>query len=304
MGGSKEYLIVRNILSTILYKSLNMSRVSGKAAGQGNGSLPIDSVFTWNCNDKGWVFSPTKDTKAHAKDIRGAVIRSDMYKIGGNNARGYFNSHYGCRGIQKGQSVETWFKPKQGQVKMYGRINWWDVREKPEFEDARYNNIILIKAISYKIVENGVERDATEKDPKVIALRMKGFSWKALKDAVDAFKVKLSAEGKGNDASQIGPDELETCYIAYLSGSLIDNKSTYGNTNTYPVPQFALLPEKQADLEKEAGALYQMFGDELLTYWAKEVSVSEDYDDSEDKTPSTPPPPPQAPTGEIDDLPF
>lgn len=289
-----------------------MSRVSKTVATSSNGGLSLDSTFTWNCQTKSWVWSPTKSTSAEAKDIRAVVVRSDLFKIGGKiKGRGSFGSKYGCRKKPQGLSVACWFSPESGPKKQLGKVNWWDVKDQEKFDKSTYNNIIVVKMISYKIVSGGKERDATKDDPQYVGLRIKGHSWKMVQAATEALKVSLIKEGKHEDAGQISTDELETCFIAYLSDSLVENTSSFGNTNTYPVPKFSILGEKQAALEQEAIAMYHMLDDELNEYLRSEVSeqdYAEDVDDEEPVKASTPPPPPttmQSHASPVtDDLPF
>lgn len=293
-----------------------MSRVSKTVASNNSSGLSLDSTFTWNCKTESWVWSPTKNTTAYAKDIRCVIVRSDLFKIGGSvlgrNA-GRFGSKYGCRGKKlNGLSVNAWFKPDSGAAKNLGKVNWWDVKDRPEFEKSNYNNIIAVKMISYKIVEDGKERDSNKDDPQFVGLRIKGHSWKLVQDAVQAFKAALISEGKAEDASQISTDELELCFLAYLSDALVQKSNDYGSTYAYPVPKFSLLGEKQAGLEKEALALYHEFDDQLSEYLRSNSTVVEEDDANDDVTPpstSTPPPPPTQSTqsqasSADDDLPF
>ena len=108
-----------------------------KVAGSGKG-LPIDATFTWNCDKKGFFYSPSKDTWVEVKNIVAIIIRSDIYRISGGKDPYKFRSEYGATGFARGAKVRTKLYKGKEMVKDFGPIDWFKVRTEHDFNGSVY----------------------------------------------------------------------------------------------------------------------------------------------------------------------
>ena len=289
------------LVNTLLIINCNkMGLFDEKVAGSGKG-LPIDATFTWNCDKKGFFYSPSKDTWVEVKNIVAIIIRSDIYRISGGKDPYKFRSEYGATGFARGAKVRTKLYKGKEMVKDFGPIDWFKVRTEHDFNGSEYKNFTLVKLLSYEIEENGKFRKNGPDDPSIVLLHSKYTGYKNIEKVTEELKVKLIAEGKGDLASQISPYELGGVGIKYMGATNV-YKGTLGKENTYPVPELVWLKDSHPDIFKEAMAQWHRFNEELPKYW------SGDFDDYVPAEPAekneTPPPPPTQPFQEKDDLPF
>lgn len=278
-----------------------MGLFDGKVAGSGK-SLPIDETFVWNCEKKGFFFSPAKDVWAEVKNIHAIIIRSDMYRIGGKQGNCEFKSEYGASGFTRGAKARTKLYDGKKVIKDFGPTEWFKVREDREFAGSQYKNLVLVKMLSYEIEDKGVFRKNGPDDPSIVLIQHKYNGYKNIEKVTEELKLKLITEGKGDVATQISVYELGGVGIRYLGATNTYSSEKYSKENTYPVPELVWLKDSKPDIFNDAMSQWHRFNEELPKYWAG------DFDDYVPQEPmeSTPPPPPPTtqPFQEKDDLPF
>lgn len=276
-----------------------MGLFDGKAAGSGKG-LPIDATITWNCNEKGFFYSPSNNVWVEVKNIVAIVIRSDMYRIAGKQGNCEFKSEYGASGFTRGAKARTKLYDGKTAVKDFGPVDWFKVKGDHDFVGSMYKNFTLVKMLSYEIKEGGVLRKNGPDDPSVCLIHSKYNGYKNIEKATEELKVKLITEGKGDVANQISKYDLGGVGIKYMGVTNTHKSEKYGKENTYPVPELVWLKDSHPDIFKEAINQWHRFNEELPKYWAG------DFDDYVPQEPgkSTPPPPPSDAFAKTDDLPF
>jgi hypothetical protein len=277
-----------------------MGLFDDKVAGSGKG-LPTDATFTWNCEKKGFFFSPSKDVWVEAKNIVAIVIRSDMYRIGGKQGNCEFKSEYGASGFVRGARARTKLYDGKTVVKDFGPVDWFKVHKERDFAGSQYKNFTLVKMLSYEIEDKGSFRKNTPDDPTIVLLHSKYTGHKNIEKVTEELKLKLIAEGKGDLAEKISPYELGGVGIKYMGKTNTYKSETYGKENTYPVPELVWLKDSKPEIFKEAMNQWHRFNDELLKYWAGDF---DDYVPAEAGETPPPPPPTETHQSEIDDLPF
>jgi len=280
-----------------------MGLFDDKVAGSGKG-LPIDATFTWNCEKKGFFFSPSKDLWVEAKNIVAIVIRSDMYRIGGKQGNCEFKSEYGASGSPRGSKARTKLYNGKTVVKDFGPIDWFKVYREHDFAGSQYKNFTLVKMLSYEIEDNGSFRKNGPDDPSIVLIHSKYTGQKNIEKVTEELKLKLIAEGNGSMAEKISPYELGGVGIKYMGKTTTYKSETYGKENTYPMPELVWLKDSKPDIFKEAMNQWYRFEDELPKYWSSDFDDYVPVEPSEASEKTPPPPPPTQSQGEIDDLPF
>ena len=281
--------------------SNNMGLFDGKVAGSGKG-LPIDATITWNCDKKGFFYSPAKDLWLEVKNIWAIVIRSDVYRIGGGKEPFEFRSEYGASVFTRGKKVRTKLYKGKEMVNDFGLIDWFKVRNERDFADSEFKNFTLVKMLSYDIEDSGGFRKSSPDDPSIVLIHSKYTGYKNIEKKVEELKLSLLAEGKGEIAEQISAYELGGVGIKYLGQTNTFKSEKVGKENSYPVPELVWLKDSKPEVFNEAMNQWHRFNDEFPKYWAGDF---DDYVPMETggKT-ETPPPPPKQDSPVTDDLPF
>lgn len=276
-----------------------MGLFDGKVAGSGKG-LPIDATITWNCDKKGFFYSPSKDVWVEMKNIVAIVIRSDVFRISGGKDPFKFRSEYGATGFSRGVKVRTKLYKGKEMVRDFGPIDWFKVRKERDFADSEYKNFTLVKMLSYELEDKGSFRKNDPDDPSIVLIHSKYTGYKNLEKATGELKVKLVSEGKGDTANQISTYELGGVGIKYTGKTSVYKSENIGKENTYPVPELVWLKDAKPEIFNEAMSQWHRFNEELPKYWAGEF---DDYIPQEEVA-ETPPPPPATAPDVTDDLPF
>lgn len=274
-----------------------MGLFDGKVAGSGKG-LPIDATITWNCDKKGFFYSPSKDVWAEVKNIVAIVIRSDVYRISGGKDPYEFKSEYGASGFERGKKVRVKLWKGKEMAKDFGSVDWFKVRNDHDFSGSEFKNFTLVKMLSYEVEDSGKFRKNTPDDPSICLIHTKYTGFKNTEKKVEELKASLIAEGKGGIADQISVYDLGGVGIKYMGETSV-YKGTMGKENTYPVPELVWLKDSKPEIFAEAMNQWNRFNDEFPKYWSGDF---DDYVPTEKS--ETPPPPPPSGSSDVDDLPF
>ena len=276
-----------------------MGLFDGKVAGSGKG-LPIDATITWNCEKKGFYYS-SNNSWIEVKNIVAIAIRSDVYRIAGKQGNYEFKSEYGASGFVRGSKTRVKLYDGKTSIKDFGLIDWFKVKKDRDFVGSNRKTFILVKMLSYEIESNGSFRKNGPDDPSIVLIHSKYTGYKNIEKEVEALKLSLIAQGKGDIAEQISVYDLGGVGIKYMGKTSVYKSETYGKENTYPVPELVWLKDSKPEIFQEAMNQWHRFNDEFPKYWAGDF---DDYVPAEPGETTPPPPPPTQSQTEIDDLPF